>query len=148
MCPECRSPIDRIFRYGRAIRLIELRALERKHLASVQRALALITDAMKASAALKKTDTILKLILQSPMRIIYEASGGSKSGLEVPLPPAGPLIQCLQMQGKLYASKVSRKAAVSAYGEQKNGKVFANAEKCFLAAIKVAVDSQSRRSSV
>ena len=42
VCPECRSTIDRVFRYGRAIRMAELRALERKHLAKVQEALNLI----------------------------------------------------------------------------------------------------------
>lgn len=152
VCPECRSPIDRVYRYGRAIRLIELRALERKHLASVQAALGSITDSVLVGAALKKTDAILKEILQSPMRKVYEASGGAKSGLEVPVAPSGPLIQCLQIQGKLYASQVVRKALDTTTEEQvgregKNRKVFQKAEAKFLVALNNATESQSRRSA-
>lgn len=149
-CPECRSPIDRIFRYGRAIRLIGLRALERKHLASVQKALDSIMDSMNVDRALGKTKDILKEILSSPMTKIYEASRGSESGLEVPTPPSGPLIRCLEMRGKLYTSKMSRQTSSSADEQtgdaSKKKKVFDKAETCFLRAARIAEGTHSRRS--
>mgnify|MGYP000563149247 CR=1 FL=1 len=86
-CPECRSPIDKVYRYGRRIRLIELRALERKHLASIQQALDSITDSMETDKAFVKTKSILNEIQNSPMQKIFEASRGV--GLDVPRPPAG-----------------------------------------------------------
>jgi len=103
-CPDCRAAIHSVRRYGRLLRLVELRGLERKHLMSIDQSL----DALSRpdiKGLVRKLTELLKAIERSPMQMVYEACRASDD-IEVPPPPARPLIRALQLLGRAYEDKV------------------------------------------
>ena len=77
-CPECRAAIHSVRRYGRLLRLVEIRSLERKHLMVVDGVLENLEPLVESNhlGALQKLIKVEKTIRRSPMRIIFEACGG------------------------------------------------------------------------
>lgn len=107
-CPDCRSGIHSIKRYGRLLRLIELRSLERKHLMLIDRTLDVFSRP-GVEGLVKKLTKILKTIERSPMQAVYEACQASEH-VEVPPPPARPLIRALQLLGRAYEDLIESEA--------------------------------------
>jgi hypothetical protein len=106
-CPDCRNVIHSVQRYGRLLRLTELRSLERKHLISVND---LLNDISRSAATVKPKKEIKKMvnrlkaieqqIMKSPMRKVYEAC--LDQSIQVPQPPTRPLLHTLQLLGKAH----------------------------------------------
>jgi hypothetical protein len=136
-CPECRSAIHSVRRYGRFLRLVELRGLERKHVMIVDTALAqlsgLLSNATATPKLLLALEKLEAFIRRSPMRIVFEACEGD---MEISPPPPGPLIQCLELQGVAFGS------ICAAYNDGN----FLLAKVCFEQAIAMADTSSSSRS--
>lgn len=133
-CPECRAGIHSIRRYGRLLRLCELRSLERKHLMSIDQALDVLARPGN-EGSIKKLKEVLKTIERSPMQMVFEACKASNQ-VEVPPPPARPLIRALQLLGRAYEDKVKVKSDES----------FTLAKAAYERAIAVALTSVSIRS--
>jgi hypothetical protein len=137
-CPDCRAAIQSVRRYGRFLRLVELRSLERKHLMVVKRALDTLSrrveklDDNNVIEGLKKLE---KTIRRSPMNVIFEACGGVEV-VETSPPPSAPLIKCLELQGMVFESRVSTY----------NDEYFVKAKRAYEEAILVAEQSSSIRS--
>ena len=137
-CPDCRSVISSIRRYGRILKLIELRALERKHMAMTIHSLETIAGHLKEKADRCILSQLHKLefsIRRSPMRAVFEACAGSKDIEDSP-PPAAPLIRCLELRGDYFCQQVSQ------YGDED----FRAAATAYNSAIEIAVNSMSFRS--
>jgi hypothetical protein len=139
-CPECRFPIHDLFRYGRMLRLVELRCLERKHMALISRDLRRIADIIEGKRVTQATvDQIKRLetkIRKSPMTVVFEACGGT-GGVERTPPPAAQLIHCLDLKGRAYECL---------YERIKTRKCVLDARKAYKEAIQVADESTSTRS--
>lgn len=138
-CPDCRSIVHSIYRYGRILRLSELRSLERKFLMSIQGELTayarkLDIDNGDRKALLKKLLDLAKRIRKSPMSKVYEACS-DRSVLEVPVPPQQQLIQTLGLIGRL----------CTLLAEEKYDANYQDAEKYFREAIRQADSSKSTR---
>ena len=107
-CPDCRSVIHSVCRYGRLLRLSELRSLERKSLMGIDQTLKVISrrvdSQQEASDRKKQEDLVKKLeklegrLLVSPMRKVYNACH-DRSQFEVPKPPTRPLLHTLELLG-------------------------------------------------
>eukprot|EP00957_Ditylum_brightwellii_P164181 12500265-Ditylum_brightwellii.AAC.2 len=124
-CPDCRVTVHSINRYGRILRLVELRTLERKHLMSIDAELNKLRDPTKNKSAkifIAMIRKIQKKIQKGPMSKVYEACGGSLH-VDVPPPPSKPLIRALQLMAKVHCSKIGKtndddyKKAVSSFEE-------------------------------
>jgi hypothetical protein len=137
-CPDCRAAIQSVRRYGRFLRLVELRSLERKHIMVVKRALDTLSRRVDKSddgnviEGLKKLE---KTIRRSPMNVIFEACGGVEV-VETSPPPSAPLIKCLELQGMAFESRISTF----------NDEYFVGAKRVYEEAIRVAERSSSIRS--
>jgi hypothetical protein len=136
-CPDCRAAIQSVRRYGRFLRLVELRSLERKHMMVVKRALDALSRRVEKSdgnviEGLKKLE---KTIRKSPMNVIFEACGGVEV-VETSPPPSAPLIKCLELQGLAFESRVGT------YNDEN----FVRAKRAYEEAILVAEQSSSIRS--
>jgi hypothetical protein len=83
-CPQCRAPIHSVNRYGRILKFSELRALERKHMMSIDQTLHVLAANPKRStiSALEGLEVQIK---QSPMKQVWEASAGA-ADIELPKP--------------------------------------------------------------
>lgn len=108
-CPGCRAVIHSIRRYGRLLRLSELRSLERKHLMSVDQSLEMISrqtqegkKPLKGKKLVQRLEKVEKELLKSPMRKVYEACR-DQNVFEVPMPPTRPLLHTLELLGRAYA---------------------------------------------
>lgn len=147
-CPDCRSIVHSIKRYGRILRLIELRGLERKHMAMADQALKInekrAQEMCSSSASSSEVKTkqswvhlikVEELIRKSPMNVVFEACGGS-SHVEAAPPPAQQLIRCLELKG-LVADHWASKFEDAKYRLAKDA---------YRAAIQVADESKSRLS--
>jgi len=143
-CPDCRSVIHSIRRYGRLLRLAELRSLERKHVMLVHQSLRHISTQREISQEEKKlngqalVDMLLAVeqrILKSPMRKVYEACQG-ESFLEVPQPPMQPLLHTLELLGN----------AFSEMSESCGDDPFVQGQRVFNRGIAMADESKSIRS--
>lgn len=150
-CPQCRSIINSISRYGRILRLVELRSLERKHMAVSDTVLSIIDKKIQDNLTkprhneggtekerkqivrrLKKLELSIR---KSPMRVIFEACGGPSS-LDSGRPPARQLIRCLELKA-LASHEWARTADDTHYSEAKSA---------YLAGMEAADASMSRRS--
>ena len=140
-CPDCRSPIHSIRRYGRLLRLSELRSLERKRLMTIDRTFRLLTERSFATGPrqLKGPELVESLcklkddILQSPMRQVLVACRDNDVLAEVPPPPARPLLQTLGMLGNVYTTM----------SEVKSDGNYVLANDTFLEGIKLADETRS-----
>lgn len=133
-CPDCREPIHSVQRYGRILRLIELRSLERKHLMYVDQTLDILSRP-GVEELTKKLTALLKEIEKSPMQLVYEACQASED-IEVPPPPARPLIRALQLLGMAHENLV----------EAEVDENYVRAKEAYERAIDVATASRSTRS--
>ena len=108
-CPECRAAIHSVRRYGRLLRLVEIRSLERKHLMVVDGVLENLEPLVESNhlGALQKLIKVEKTIRRSPMRIIFEAYGGVEV-IETAPPPAAPLIKCLELKAIAFENRVTK----------------------------------------
>ena len=150
-CPVCRSIIHSISRYGRILRLVELRSLERKHMAMSDRALQMIEKMIQENLTKEqetgtKNDKRRKQIIKqlkkregdirkSPMRVVFEACGGANE-VDSGTPPARQLIRCLELRG----------LACDQWTQQCDDANYSEAKQAYLSGIKVADASTSRRS--
>jgi len=135
-CPLCRSVIHSVRRYGRFLRLAELRSLERKHMLMVDRSLDQFSRNLDKGRDLLRGLKELEIgIRKSPMRKVYEACGRIDGIEPAPPPPARQLIQCLELKGTVL-ERLS-----GAYNDES----FSEAVKCYEEAIILADDSSSYR---
>ncbi|CAB9524124.1 expressed unknown protein [Seminavis robusta] len=150
-CPDCRSIIHSVRRYGRVLRLVELRGLERKHLARADRALEANEQRIRATltrevqydhAAASEQQQMLghlnkleDMIRKSPMNRVFQACGGSNL-VESVAPPTKPLIRCFQLRALVYDHWAT-------HFDDDN---FRGAKKAYLEAMKIADGSTSLRS--
>lgn len=136
-CPDCRAVIHSIRRYGRVLRLIELRGLERKSMMFVQRALQNVAGRLETTkkGALVALEKVEKSIRRSPMRVIFEACGGNRV-VETAPPPSAPLIRCLELKATVFGRFV----------KTYNDSNFEKAKRAYKEAMVVADSSSSYRS--
>jgi hypothetical protein len=139
-CPDCRSVIRSIYRYGRVLRMSGLRALERKHLMSIDQSLGhlnrMYSEVEKeGEAIIAKLKKLERRILMSPMTKVYDACS-NRDSLEVPIPPQRQLIQTLELRGLVYSKIASNR------GDED----YANATGSFHRALKLADATGSTRS--
>jgi len=140
-CPDCRSVIHSIRRYGRLLRLAELRSLERKHLMLVHESLRQISiergsmpleTKLNGQALVTVLLAVSQQILKSPMRKIYQVCHGKKFS-EVPQPPMQPLLHTLELLGQAY-SEMSKDwsdySSIQAQGVFKRGIAMADKSNC------------------
>jgi len=133
-CPECRTHISGVLRYGRLLQFSGLRVLERKHMADVGATLNAIQNNMDNPKMATVIDEALERIERSPMRLVFEACAGS-ADIE-PSPPTVSLIRGLGLRAKIYGKLAVEK-------DDTNYKV---AHGSFVRAIEVATSSSSYRS--
>jgi hypothetical protein len=135
-CPDCRAAIHSVRRYGRFLRLIELRSLERKHMMVVKRALETLSRRVEKSddKVIKGLKKLEKKIRRSPMNVIFECGG--VEAVETAPPPSAPLIKCLELQGMAFESRVGTH----------NDENFVRAKRAYEEAILIAEQSSSIRS--
>lgn len=135
-CPECRTPITNVLRYGRLLQLSGLRALERKHMMMTDAILKAVSDNLESPNASANIESALNRIeCEAPMRKVFEACGGLND-IE-PRPPDVQLLRCLELKGAIYshlAETMEDNEAVEATAAYKRG-------------IEVATKSESKRSS-
>ena len=106
-CPDCRSVIGSIYRYGRVIKNIELNVLERKHAVSIEAHLKKTTD-IPAPQRKDKLVKIMKLVKISPKRRVYEAASRKSSGsVDCPKPSPDRLLRVYKALVKCYLDLVA-----------------------------------------
>ena len=140
VCPDCRSPIEGVFRYGRLLNFSMIRGLERKHLMAVDALLDELAELAEQPLASvsdsKAVDTVLDQIRRGPMQSLFEACGGSPL-VEVPVPPSGPQIRALEL----------RAVASAAVAGRRRDAAYCRAEESYQEAIQMAMDHISLRSA-
>jgi len=109
-CPDCRGVIHSVQRYGRILRLSELRSLERKHLMVINQSLEHLSRWMsfpessaknlKGKALVKKLKEVMKTLLLSPMRKVSNACRDSDALGGIPRPPTRPLLHTYELLGR------------------------------------------------
>ena len=111
-CPDCRSPVHSILRYGRILSFLRLRFLERKHLMSVENSLKICAYKLSNEENNTPLDNILKSLQRTlteidngPTKKVFEACGGD-SQVEVPPPPSKPRIQVYKLMGHAHALQI------------------------------------------
>jgi len=109
-CPDCRSVVHSVGRYGRLLSFLRLRFLERKHLIALERSLKacayhLSQDDTDSSKIVGSLQRILKDIKNGPTQKVFEACGGSNQ-IDVPAPATKPVIQALQLLGRAYSRQI------------------------------------------
>lgn len=140
-CPDCRSVIHSVKRYGRLLRLAELRSLERKAIMNVNETLKHISMRMegsehfKSESLIKRLKTVEQRLLQSPMRKVYEACRDDHA-FEVPRPPTRPLLDTLELLGRAYSGMTEARDDVN----------FQLAKDAFMRGIALADETTSTRS--
>ena len=84
-CPDCRTVVHSIGRYGRLLSFLRLRFLERKHLITVERSLKSCayklnqgeTKGKDLPNIIKKLQKVLDSIKMGPTEKVFEACGGN-----------------------------------------------------------------------
>lgn len=108
-CPECRCVIHSVRRYGRVLRLAELRSLERKHMMMVNQALLILSKRVERTwddRTVNKLRELEREIRKSPMRRVFEACRGAVA-MDTSPPPSAPLIRCIELQGIVFCARIS-----------------------------------------
>lgn len=106
-CPECRGIVYGVRRYGRILRLKELRSLERKHAMMCNKAFLMLSAGADRPASDSRIEMLKKLekfVRSSPMRKVFEACAGQ---IEFSPPPPAPLMRCMELQGIAHSSRAS-----------------------------------------
>jgi hypothetical protein len=127
-CPHCRKIITKIYRYGRVLRLNDVRILERKHNSMIQQRLNEMKNSIESpnETVLERLQKLKEMICKSPMRVVYEACGGTgfddkNSDNAPPSPPEQPMLQCLELMAltveRLAKRKEDYERVVAAYEE-------------------------------
>jgi hypothetical protein len=110
VCPDCRSPVHSVKRYGRLLSFFRLRFLEMKHLMSIDKSLQLCSQS--TSMDYPRFDNVLgrieKDIFNAPMKAVYEACGG-ESQVEVPPPPVRQTILLYQLKALSQSKRIESK---------------------------------------
>lgn len=104
LCPECRAPIHSVNRYGRILKFSELRALERKHMLSIDHSLRIVA-ASENEDMIRTLEKLENQIKRSPMKAVWEASAGN-SEIEVAKPPSMQHITIIELLAVAHSSKV------------------------------------------
>jgi len=140
-CPNCRSIVSSVKRYGRLISFYRLRSLEMKHMIrfniEIQKYSQVFEDTDDAGKLEKVVDKIVRLendLKMGPMMKVYEACAGQD--VDVKPPPVDSLIK-LKMLYAMYAGKLVRESRDNWYGK---------ASKAYDEAIRLADASDSRKS--
>jgi hypothetical protein len=135
LCPECRHPINSIYRYGRILKFSELRALERKTMMSLDNTLKSLDEHGN-----KNKIEILKLLEKkielSPMKVVWQACGGT-SDLVISKPPSTQHLRILEQLAVAYGTKI----------EKFHDANYRQAILYFQKAIQIAMDSNSHYSN-
>eukprot|EP00804_Cyclotella_cryptica_P021863 CCRYP_000836-RA/>CCRYP_000836-RA protein AED:0.40 eAED:0.12 QI:0/0/0/0.5/1/1/6/0/1669 len=142
-CPDCRSVIHSVKRYGRLTAFHCLRSFERKHMMKVDIKLSLLSSSFERAGlnhkALEKLLVRLEAleaeIALSPMLKVFQACGGA--GVDAPTPPIAHYIESLRLKGAVYGKLV----------EQSGDKAYTTAMDTYTQAIKVAHDTQCKKQS-
>lgn len=140
-CPNCRSVIHFVKRYGRLISFNCLRASERKHMMGVNAKLRVLSDrARQESVSREQLNKLLdrlkvleKDIKQGPMLKVYQACGGVD--VDAPSPPLAPFLLLLRLKGNVYGQLVEK------YGDESYSRSIVT----YSQAIEFAEESQSKR---
>lgn len=103
LCPECRMPIQFVYRYGRILKFSELRALERKHMMAIDRLLKVVTTA--GTGMISVLEKIELQIMRSPMKVVWEASLGNPD-ITVPSPPSTQHIKIFELLADAHRSNI------------------------------------------
>ena len=106
LCPECRMPIQNVYRYGRILKFSGLRALERKHMMAMNQLMRVVT-ASGTQPLIAMLEKIELLIMRSPMNVIWEASAGH-SDIFLPNPPPSQRIRILELLANAHRSKIEK----------------------------------------
>lgn len=115
-CPNCRATLQSIGRYGRLLKLAQIRCLERKHMMETDKILNLLNERLKEqNPSPKMLDVIIERLLEclasvkkGPMRVVYEACAGDMELVDVPSPPAKPLLRCLELLATSYSKRIEK----------------------------------------
>lgn len=114
-CPDCRSVVHSVARYGRLLSFLRLQFLERKHLMGIGRSLSACAQKLIKSTAKDKQNLInieknllkiLKAMKNGPTQKVFEACGGNEQ-VHVPVPPSKSVIRALQLLGQTYAGLIN-----------------------------------------
>lgn len=139
-CPDCRSAIHSVKRYGRLISAHRLRASERKHMMRVDMKLNILSGSSSAMVVhedikklLPRLESLEKEIKRGPMLIVYQACGGT--GVDAPTPPSASFLRFLRLKGIVYGK------LVEACGDE----AYTTSLDLFSKAIQLAEETQSRR---
>lgn len=106
-CPDCRSVIHSVKRYGRLISLHCLRASEMKHMMRIKMKLGFLSEKSMREGLnreqlikiLERFDVLEDEIKEGPMLKVFQACGGA--GVDVPPPPSSTFLQFLRMKAAL-----------------------------------------------
>lgn len=140
-CPDCRSIVHSVKRYGRLLAAVRLRILERKHIMLIEHSLQLVEmdiengDGKKSVSdiemALKRIE---RNIATGPMRRVFEACNASDE-VEMTTPPLRPTIKLLKLMAR------SKEKCIDAKGD----KSYVEAFKRYQDAIKLCDETSSAR---
>ena len=148
VCPDCRAPIHSLKRYGRVLRLIELRALERKHLISMKQTLSRIEECVSSNPSpkvLRLIEHAEKQLQRGPMRKVFEASrscDGEDLTMNVLRPPATAELHCLDLKVSLLL-KILSSSSEEQVEDNKKDEHFAKAKAAVERGIKLAESTNS-----
>ncbi len=112
-CPDCRSAVHSVKRYGRLLAFVRLRVLERKHIMVIEKSIRLaerqIEDRKKSPTEIEKTlKRIERDIARGPMRRVFEACSASNL-IEVTAPPLRSTIKLIQLMARSKEMSVKKK---------------------------------------
>ena len=120
-CPDCRSIIHSVKRYGRLMSFQRLRFHERKHMIRIETRLRKYSSIVKDSSDEGRLKIVMENLKQieeeidnGPIRRVFEACGGK--GVDVTLPPSGPRLQLMRLKG-LCSSKLVQESCDSFYND-------------------------------
>jgi hypothetical protein len=135
LCPDCRHPINSIFRYGRILKFSELRALERKTIISLEKTLKSL-DMVQNDNEIEILKLLEKRIELSPMKTVWQACGGN-CDLLLSKPPSTQHLRILEGLAIAHGKKT----------KNVNDAHYQKTIRYFQKAIQVAMDSNSYNSN-
>ena len=129
-CPDCRSIIHSVKRYGRVTSLHCLRASERKHMMQVKKKLSFLSNSVNREGLDEEQlrNIIVRLnvleveIEQGPMLKVYQACGGV--GLDAPSPTYTSFILFLRLKATVFGKLVNKsgdESYIKSLGTYKHG---------------------------
>jgi hypothetical protein len=110
-CPECRSAINNVKRYGRLIAFMRLRFLERKHMTNVDTRLRRYSlmlrgepDEAKVTRLIEFLEDLENDVKNGPIRKVFEACRGRE--IVVTPPPARPYLDLMRLRAQCFTRLV------------------------------------------